>query len=328
MEQLFSPPRNLKEQSRRKVFVAGHNGMVGRAVIRRLQLDDSCAVVLPDERSDYRALHNVVRDIQRAKPDVVVLCAAKVGGIHANNTQRADFIRDNLLIELNWIEAARQFGIEKLILLGSSCIYPRNAPQPMAEESLLTGTFEPTNQPYAIAKVAGIELCDSYHRQHGCNFFALMPPNQYGPFDNFREGESHAVAAFLRRAYEASDTDTAELWGSGSPKREFMHVDNLADAVRFAIENVNATDCTNGFLNVGTGEECTIRQLWELVVKISGKTIATTYDTSKPDGAPRKLMDSSRINQLGWRHSIQLEDGLQSTWQWMKDNWNDQTVRR
>ena len=314
-----------------RCFVAGHNGMVGRAVIRRLQMEYGYEAVYPRERTDYRAMANVARDLQIAKPDVVVLCAAKVGGISANNTQRADFIRDNLLIQLNWVEAARQFGVRKLILLGSSCIYPRNALQPMIEESLLTGTFEPTNQPYAIAKVAGIELCSSYHRQHGCNFFALMPPNQYGPFDNFREGESHAVASFLRRAYEArGHGDVVQLWGSGSPKRELMHVDDLADAVMFAIERVNATDCvdTGGFLNVGTGEERTIRQLWELIVHISDKAIVTTFDPAKPDGPPRKVMDSSRFKKLGWHHAIQLEEGLRSTWQWMTANWEAPTVRR
>ncbi len=329
MEQRFYPPHSPSARSKQSVFVAGHTGMVGRAVLRRLHNSPSSQSLQEDQRVDYTTLNAAERMLQKRQPDADVLCAAKVGGIHANNTQRADFIRDNLSIQLNWIEAAHKFGLKKFILLGSSCIYPREALQPIIEESLLTGPFEPTNQPYALAKTAGIELCNAYRHQYGDNFYSLMPPNQYGPFDNFRIGDSHAVASLLRKVYEAKDGDAIELWGTGSPKREFMHVDDLADAIAFCLESVDAGDCDpNGFLNVGTKEECSIRQLAELIIEVSGKRLTLSLDPAMPDGPPRKVMDASRLNQLGWQHRISLNEGVRSVWRWIETNWRQPTTRK
>ena len=329
MDQQSYQPDSQPAQSELKVFVAGHTGMVGRAVLRRLHQSSSLEPLQSDERIDYTLPNSAERVLQKYQPDAVVLCAAKVGGIHANNTYRADFIRENLAIQLNWIEAAHKYGLKKFILLGSSCIYPRDALQPMIEESLLTGSYEPTNQPYALAKTAGIELCNAYHHQYGDNFYSLMPPNQYGPYDNFRVGESHVVASLLRKAYEAVDGSVIELWGTGSPKREFMHVDDLADAITFCLKRVDVSDCEpNGFLNVGTREECTIRQLAELIVETSGKRLTLTFDPAMPDGPPRKVMDSTRLKQLGWQHRISLDEGIRSTWRWLEPNWQQPTVRK
>lgn len=329
MEQQFYQPRNQWARSKQSVFVAGHTGMVGRAVLRSLHSSPNLEPLQEDQRVDYTTLNAAERVLQKHQPDAVVLCAAKVGGIHANNTRRADFIRDNLAIQLNWIQAAHKYNLNKFILLGSSCIYPREALQPIIEESLLTGPFEPTNRPYALAKTAGIELCNAYNHQYGDNFYSLMPPNQYGPFDNFKVGESHAVASLFRKVHEAKDGGVIELWGTGSPKREFMHVDDLASSIAFCLKTINAQDCEpNGFLNAGTQEECNIRQLAELIIEVSGKRLTLSLDPAMPDGPPRKVMDSSRLNQLGWQHRISLDEGIRSTWRWIETNWDQPTTRK
>jgi GDP-L-fucose synthase len=302
-----------------RVFIAGHTGMVGRALHRALDASPDMTAIIHPERLDYTQQTVPHELLERYQPDAVVLCAAKVGGIHANNTQRADFIEQNLSIQLNWIQAAHQHQLKKFILLGSSCIYPRDTQQPIPESALLTGSCEPTNQPYAIAKIAGIELCNAFHHQYQDNFFAIMPPNQYGPFDNFTVGESHVVAALLRKVYEAADGDTITVWGSGTPLREFMHVDDLAAAIHFCLDKVNAKDCQpHGFFNAGTGDECSIHDLATAIIAVSGKNLSIKFDPTMPDGMPRKLMDSSLLHAQGWQSSIDLHTGLNCTWKWMK----------
>ena len=313
----------------KRVFIAGHTGMVGRALQRLLSKEKNIETLIHSKRLDYTQETTPTFILENYQPDTVVLCAAKVGGIHANNTQRADFIYENLAIQLNWIRAAHLFKLKKFILLGSSCIYPRDTKQPMPESAILTGPYEPTNQPYAIAKTAGIELCKAYYEQYGHNFYAIMPPNQYGPFDNFKEGESHAVAALLRKVYEVEDGGTLDVWGSGTPKREFMHVDDLAKAILFCLEHVDAKHCENeGFLNAGTGEECSILELTHRLVDISDKTVSIKFDSSKPDGMPRKIMDSSKLHKLGWNASITIKDGLKDTWDWLQNHWDHQDIRK
>ncbi|HET9161689.1 MAG TPA: GDP-L-fucose synthase [Caulobacteraceae bacterium] len=297
----------------KRVFVAGHGGMVGRAVVRRLGREQ-VELVQPAARLDYRRQAEVEAWMGRERPQVLVLAAARVGGILANSSYPADFIYDNMMIEANLIEGARQVGVEKLIFLGSSCIYPKDAPQPMAEGALLTGPLEPTNQWYAIAKIAGIKLAQAYRRQYGCDFICAQPTNLYGPFDNFDLSASHVIPALMRKAHEAARAKAASLtvWGSGRPQREFLHVDDLADAVVFLLKTYSDEE----IVNVGSGDEVSIAQLATLIAAAVGLEARLELDASKPDGVMRKLVDIGKIIGLGWAPTIPLEEGLKSTYQW------------
>ena len=300
-----------------KIYIAGHRGMVGSAINRLLQRQGYTHIITRTSKElDLRDQLAVSNFFQAEKPDYVILAAAKVGGIVANNTYRADFIYENLMIEANIIHQSYVQGVKKLLFLGSSCIYPKLAPQPLQEESLLSGYLEYTNQPYAIAKIAGIELCDSYRAQYGCNFISAMPTNLYGPNDNYDLEKSHVLPALLRKFITAKKNNLpeVELWGTGSPKREFLHVDDLAEACLFLMEHYNE----KGLVNVGWGEDVTILELAELVKKITGYEGVLKFDTSKPDGTPRKLMDTGKINAMGWKASIGLEEGIRSVYEEIK----------
>ena len=310
------------------LFVAGHRGMVGSAIVRRLQAL-GCTSILTAGRDalDLTDQHAVNAFFAAHRIDQVYLAAAKVGGIHANNTYPAEFIHQNLMIEANIIHAAHTHGVHKLMFLGSSCIYPKFAEQPMTEEALLTGLLEPTNEPYAIAKIAGIKLCESYNRQYGRDFRSVMPTNLYGPGDNYHPENSHVIPALLRRFHEAVQRGDSEvvIWGSGTPRREFLHVDDMAAACVHVMELDEAVlrDHTRPMLshiNVGTGEDCTIRELAETVARVTGFTGRLVFDTDKPDGAPRKLLDVSRLAALGWRPQIGLEEGLRDAYAWFVEN--------
>ncbi len=297
----------------RRIWVAGHRGMVGAALVQRLARDGHDVLVAPRDRVDLTRQAEVEAFVAAERPDVVVIAAARVGGIAANAARPVDFLHDNLLIEANIMRAAAAAGVAKLLFLGSSCIYPRLAPQPMAEDALLTGPLEPTNQWYAIAKIAGIKLAEAYRQQHGLDFISAMPTNLYGPGDNYDLESSHVIPALLRKAAEARDAGAATMtvWGSGTPLREFMHVEDLADALVFLLENYSAAE----HINVGTGEEVTIAEVARLVAATVGFTGDLIFDTSRPDGTPRKLMDSSRLRAMGWRPRIGLGDGLADAWQ-------------
>ncbi len=302
----------------KRIYVAGHLGMVGSAVVRRLQGED-CEVLTADRREvDLRNQEQVQRWMRMSRPDAVVVAAARVGGIFANDTRPAEFLYDNLMIEANIIEASRDVGVEKLLFLGSSCIYPRLASQPMPEEALLTGPLEPTNEWYAVAKIAGIKLCAAYRRQYGCDFISAQPTNLYGPGDNFDLLSSHVIPALIAKVHHAKSTGapSVELWGTGKPKREFMHVDDLADALIFLLQRYSA----EGHVNVGTGEEVSIGELANLVRDVVGFRGHFHHVTDKPDGMPRKLLDVSRLNHLGWRSSISLRDGLESAYRWYAEH--------
>ena len=295
-----------------KIYIAGHRGMVGSAVERKLRKEGFENIVCKtSDELDLRNQHSVNHFFELQKPDYVILAAAKVGGIHANNTFRAQFVYDNLMMEANVIHAAYLNKVSKLLFLGSSCIYPKMAPQPLKEEYLLSGYLESTNQPYAIAKIAGIELCDSYRAQYGCNFISAMPTNLYGPKDNYHPENSHVLPALIRKIVlaELQNISTVTIWGSGTPRREFLHVDDLADACYFLLGNYNES----GFINIGCGEDITIKELAELIVKQVSYKGDLIFDLSKPDGTPRKLMDTSRINRLGWKYKINLEEGIVKT---------------
>jgi GDP-L-fucose synthase len=298
----------------KRVFVAGHRGMVGAALVRRLAREACEIVVAPRGELDLRDQAGVRAFMARERPDAVILAAARVGGILANDSRPADFLRENLDIEANVIGAAADFGVEKLVFLGSSCIYPRLAPQPMREEALLTGPLEPTNEWYAVAKIAGLKLAEAIRRQHGRDFISVMPTNLYGPGDNFDLQSSHVVPALIVKAHRAKVEGAASfaIWGSGAPLREFMHVDDCADAIVFALKNYS--DALH--LNIGSGEEVSILELAGRVAAAVGFSGEIRADPSKPDGAPRKLMDSSRLRALGWRPSISLNEGLADAYRW------------
>jgi len=310
------------------IYVAGHRGMVGSAVVRRLDaLGYKNIVTATHAELDLTDQAAVRAFFKSHRINVVVLAAAKVGGIHANNTYPADFILDNLLIECNVIGAAHAAGVQRLLFLGSSCIYPRMAPQPMREDALLTGTLEPTNEPYAIAKIAGIKLCESFNRQHGHDYRSVMPTNLYGPGDNFHPENSHVIPALIRRFHEAVQTGAEEvtIWGSGTPRREFLHVDDMAAASVHVMELPIAvyqahTQPMLSHINVGTGEDCTIRELAETIARVTGFNGRLVWDSEKPDGTPRKLMDVSRLAALGWRAGISLGTGLRDAYQWFTLN--------
>jgi GDP-L-fucose synthase len=298
-----------------KIYVAGHRGMVGSALVRCL-LAKGYHNLLTRTHKDLDLLDQaaVSEFLKIEKPDYVFLAAAKVGGIHANNTYRADFIYQNLTIETNVIHAAQQAGVQRLMFLGSSCIYPRECPQPIKEEYLLTGPLEPTNEPYAIAKIAGLKLCESYNRQYGTSYLCVMPTNLYGPHDNFDLATSHVIPALMRKAREAMLGDGKDLviWGTGSARREFLHVDDMADACVFLMEK-NVAD---GIYNVGVGEDVTIRELVETIVRVVDYRGPLAYDATKPDGTPRKLLDMNRLHSLGWRARYSLEEGIRNAYRW------------
>lgn len=309
----------------KSVFVAGQGGMVGRAVVRRLQREH-VRLVQPTARIDLRRQAEVEAWMGEARPQVVFLAAAKVGGIWANSQAPAEFIYDNLMIEANLIEASRRVDVEKLVFLGSSCIYPKDAPQPMAETALLTGPLEPTNQWYAVAKIAGIKLVQAYRRQYGCDFICAQPTNLYGPFDNFDLTASHVIPALIRKAHEArlAGSGSLTVWGSGRPKREFLHVDDLADALVF----LTKTYSDEAIVNVGSGAEVTIAEAARLVARAVGLEAELAFDASKPDGVMRKLVDVSRLSALGWRASIGLEAGLAATYQWFLEHQSEARLAR
>ncbi|GHA58465.1 GDP-L-fucose synthase [Pontibacter akesuensis] len=292
-----------------KVYVAGHRGMVGSAIVRKLEAAGfSNIITRTSSELDLRNQAAVGQFFEQEKPEYVFLAAAKVGGIHANNVYRAEFLYDNLMIEANIIHAAYVNSVEKLMFLGSSCIYPKMAPQPLKEEYLLTGPLEPTNEPYAIAKIAGIKLCEAYRDQYGCNFISVMPTNLYGYNDNYDLQNSHVLPALIRKFHEAKESGakTVSVWGTGSPKREFLYADDLAEACFFLMENYDGRE----LVNVGTGEDVTIKELALLVKEITGFEGELEFDTSKPDGTPRKLMDVSKLHSLGFRHSTNLREGI------------------
>ena len=297
-----------------KIYVAGHRGMVGSAIVRRLQKDGFSNIVTRGSKElDLREQQPVRDFFAKEKPDVVVLAAAKVGGIHANNVFRAQFLYENLMIQNNVIDSAYHNGVKKLLFLGSSCIYPKMAPQPLKEESLLTGLLEQTNEPYAIAKIAGIKMAESYRRQYGVNYISAMPTNLYGPNDNYDLNHSHVLPALIRKFHTAKVTSapSVEVWGTGSPMREFLHVDDLADACFFLLMNYDE----EMFVNIGTGEDLTIKALAEMIKEIVGYTGELKWNTEKPDGTPRKLMDVSRLHKMGWKHRIGLREGITSVYE-------------
>jgi GDP-L-fucose synthase len=298
----------------KRVFVAGHGGMVGRALVRRLASEDCEIISAPRAELDLRDQAAVNRFFADRRPQVVLMAAAKVGGIHANDTQPADFIYDNLVISTNVLGAALRHGTEKLTYLGSSCIYPRLAAQPMREDSLLTGPLEPTNEWYAVAKIAGVKMCQAFRRQHGADFISAMPTNLYGPFDNFDLQSSHVLPALIAKAHRAKADGASSLpvWGSGAPMREFMHVDDCADAIVFLTRHYSG----ESHVNVGSGEEVSIRALARHVADAVGLKAELTFDATKPDGAPRKLMDSSFLRSMGWAPRIPLAEGIASTYAW------------
>ena len=312
-----------------KIYLAGHRGMVGGAILRELEARGEMNIVTRTHAELDLTNQGDVRDFMQAeRPDVVILAAAKVGGIYANNTYPADFIYENLMIECNIIHQAFSAGVTRLLQLGSSCIYPRNAAQPMTEHALLTGTLEPTNEPYAVAKIAGIKLCESYNRQHGVDYRSVMPANLYGPGDNFHPENSHVLPALIRRFHEAAQErlEGIVIWGTGSPRREFLHVDDMAAASLFVNDlprDVYAanTDPMLSHINVGSGSDVTILELAYIVARVTGFKGRITTDPTKPDGTMRKLMDVSRLTAMGWQSQIGLEGGIAATYRWYVDNY-------
>ncbi|MFP4043052.1 MAG: GDP-L-fucose synthase family protein [Rhodosalinus sp.] len=315
-----------------KIYIAGHRGMVGGAILRRLQARQAAGenlelITRMHAELDLTDQGAVRAFMGQARPDVVILAAAKVGGIHANATYPAEFIHENLMIAANVIHAAHEAGVQRLLQLGSSCIYPRDAPQPMAEDALLTGPLEPTNEPYAIAKIAGIKLCESYNRQYGRDYRSVMPTNLYGPGDNFHPQNSHVLPALIRRFHEASEcgAEAVTIWGTGAPRREFLHVDDMAEASLFVLDLPKSVYDANtapmlSHINVGTGEDISILDLARLVAEVTGFEGGIETDPTKPDGTPRKLMDVSRLAAMGWRAKIGLREGVTATYRWYLDN--------
>lgn len=303
----------------RSVYVAGHKGLVGSALLRHLQKNGYRNILVRTRQElDLRQSDAVRNFFSQAKPEAVVVAAAKVGGIKANSDYPVEFLLENLQIQNNLIAASFEFGVKKLLFLGSSCVYPKLAPQPIREESLLAGPLEPTNEPYAIAKIAGIKLCQAYAQQYGMNFICAMPTNIYGPGDNFDLEKSHVLAALIRKVHEAKLRNQREvtIWGTGTPRREFLHADDLADALGFLLENYDSSE----IINVGCGEDLTIRELVEIVARVIGFEIDLVFDTTKPDGTPRKLLDTTRLQSLGWKPRISLNDGIQQTYQWFLES--------
>ena len=295
-----------------KIYVAGHRGMVGSAIVRELnRLGYFNVIVRTSAELDLRNQSAVEMFYQQEKPDYVFVAAAKVGGILANNTYRAEFLYDNLCIQNNLIHNAHVVGVKKLLFLGSSCIYPKMAPQPLKEEYLLSGYLEPTNEPYAIAKITGIKMCEAYRDQYGCNFISAMPTNMYGPNDNYHPENSHVLPALIRRIVLAkrNNEPSVTIWGTGTPRREFLHVDDLSDACYFLLQNYNE----NGLVNIGCGNDVSIKELAEIIVAEAGYDGQLVFDTTKPDGTPRKLMDTSKINSLGWKAKLNLKEGISKT---------------
>ncbi len=303
--------------SGKRIFVAGHRGMVGRALVRRLGQADCEILTAGKAELDLRNQDQSFRWLAERRPDIVIVAAAKVGGILANASYPADFLYDNLAIEMNVVEGARRAGIGRLLFLGSSCIYPKLAPQPLAEESLLTGPLEPTNEWYAIAKIAGIKLCQAYRQQHGLSYISAMPTNLFGPYDNWNLETSHVLPALIVKTHRAKldGQESMVLWGTGTPRREFMHVDDVADAVQFLLEHYDGAE----HINIGTGEDLSINELAHLVADTVGWQGRFEHDLSKPDGTPRKLMDVTRLKSLGWQPRIPFAAGLASTYQWYLD---------
>ena len=306
-------------QSEGSIFIAGHSGLAGSAILRALQSRGYSRLIVRKhqelELTDARAVKDF---FQQERPESVFLAAAKVGGIQANNTLPAEFLRENLLIQTHVLHEAWQAGVKKLLFLGSSCIYPKLAPQPIPESALLTGELEPTNDAYALAKIAGIQLCKAYRKQYGANFIAVMPTNLYGPHDNFHPEHSHVLPALLRRFHEAQRDGLQEVtvWGSGTPKREFLHSDDLANACLFLMEHYDSPE----IINIGWGQDCTIRELAEMIAKTVGYTGTLKWDDSRPDGTPRKVLDNRKLTALGWEPKISLQEGLRLTYQWYLKN--------
>lgn len=297
-----------------KIYIAGHRGMVGSAILRKLEQEGFNNIITrTSSELDLRNQADVRAFFEAERPEYIFLAAAKVGGIMANNIYRAEFLNDNLLIQNNVIDSAYRTDAKKLMFLGSSCIYPKLAPQPLQEDSLLTGLLEPTNEPYAIAKIAGIKMCEAYRSQYGCNFISVMPTNLYGPNDNYDLNNSHVLPAMIRKFHEAKEDGKpfVELWGTGSPLREFLHADDLAAACYFLMQNYNEA----GFLNIGVGSDVTIKHLAEMIQQVVGYEGEIKWNTDKPDGTPRKLMDVSKLHALGWKHTIDLEEGITRTYQ-------------
>ena len=310
----------IKMDKKAKIYVAGHRGLVGSAIVRKLQQEGFGNILTATSKELDLREQAATRDFfAQERPDYVFLAAARVGGILANNTYPADFIYQNLMIEANVIESARLSGVSKLLCLGSTCIYPKMAPQPLKEEYLLTGPLEPTNEWYAVAKIAGIKMCQAYQRQYGCKFISAMPTNLYGPEDNFDLEASHVMPALIRKFHEAkvANAPTVTVWGSGKPLREFLHVDDCAAACLFLMEHYEDEE----IVNIGVGEDMSIAELAALVGEAVGYQGEIVYDASKPDGTPRKLVDTSKINGLGWRAGIAMEDGVRSTYQWFLENY-------
>ena len=308
--------REIFSLTGKRIWVAGHRGMVGSAIVRRLEIEECEILTVPRSEADLRRQEEVERWMDKERPQVVFLAAARVGGILANSRFPAEFLYDNLALEANVIHAAYMTGVEKLVLLGSTCIYPKMAPQPIPEAALLTGPLEPTNEWYAIAKIAGVKLCQAYRRQYGCDFFAVQPTNLYGPGDNYDLDAGHVLPALLRKAHEAklANAPFMTVWGSGSPLREFLHVDDLADAVVFLAKHYSDEQ----HINVGSGDEISIRDLAKVICAITAFEGRLVFDTSRPDGAPRKLADASRLKALGWHRKIELREGIRSVYDGLK----------
>lgn len=313
--------KELFRLSGKRIWVAGHRGMVGSAIVRRLQRENCEVLTVKKDELDLRESSNTRRWIETVKPDAIFLAAARAGGILANDTYPVEFLYDNLMIEANVIEAAYRANVQKVLFLGSSCIYPKFAPQPIPEDALLTGPLEPTNEWYAIAKIAGIKLCQAYRKQFGCDFISAMPTNLFGPGDNFNLERSHVIPALMRKAHEAKTNGEAQIviWGSGTPRREFLHVDDCADACVYLLKYYSAPE----HVNVGTGKDIEIGELAQLVCDVVGFVGSIERDLTKPDGTPRKLMSADKIRELGWRPKISLRDGLERTYQWYQANTQD-----